>query len=291
VIDADGALAYRGRIDDTYPELGRRRLQPTEHTLADAVTAVLEGRPVAAARTEAVGCLFETPPALATSDAALTYTRDVAPIVMANCVTCHRENEVGPFSLTSYQDAAKRAGQIARVVEQRLMPPWKAAQVHGEFDGQRTLTARQIEILKAWAGGSRAEGDPADLPAMPQFVSGWRLGTPDLIMEMQADFEVPADGPDVFQNFVIPIDIPEDKLVAVVDLSQATRASFIIRSCTSTPGKRAASSTKRRLSRAIPASAIQASCPPGRSAAGRRARLPNGCPMGWAAFSARARTW
>jgi hypothetical protein len=139
--------------------------------------------------------------------------------LFANCVICHRDGEVGPFPLTRYEDAAKRAKQIARVVEQRLMPPWKAAETHGEFEGQRTLTDRQIETLKAWAGGERAEGSAADLPAVPRFSLGWRLGAPHLVLEMQSDFEVPAEGPDVFQNFVIPIDIPENKLVAAVDFA------------------------------------------------------------------------
>ncbi len=217
VLDSEGRVAYHGRIDDTYPELGRRRSETTENNLADAVAAVVQGRPVVKARTEPVGCLLETLPATRAVDAPLTYTRDVAPILFANCVICHREGEVGPFPLTSYQDAAKRTKQIARVVDQRLMPPWKAAETHGEFEGQRTLTDRQIEILKAWADGERAEGNAADLPTVPKFPSGWRLGKPDLVLEMQSDFEVRSDGPDIFQNFVIPIEVPEDKLVAVVD--------------------------------------------------------------------------
>jgi hypothetical protein len=217
VLDAQGRVAYRGRIDDTYARLGVRRVEPTENTLADAATAVRNGQAVVKARSEPVGCLLETPTDARPAEAKIAYTRDVAPILFANCLVCHREGEVGPFTLATYHDAAKRAKQIARVVKERLMPPWKAAEMHGEFEGQRTLTARQIETLQVWASGDRAEGNPADLPAMPQFPTGWRLGPPDLVLEMQAEFEVPAEGADLFQNFVIPIDIPEDKLVAVVD--------------------------------------------------------------------------
>ncbi len=217
VLNAEGHVAYQGRIDDTYPELGRRRQTPTENTLAEAVSALIESRPVPIEHTESVGCLYETPPQPSPADAHYTYTRDIAPIVFANCVSCHREGEVGPFPLTSYEDAAKRARLIARVTEKKLMPPWMPAQTHGEFDGQRTLTSRQIEILRSWAEGDRALGDPADLPPEPQFVSGWRLGKPDMILEMPEAFEVRADGADIYQNFVIPIDIPEDKLVAAVD--------------------------------------------------------------------------
>ncbi len=34
---------------------------------------------------------------------------------------------------------------------------------------------------------------------------------------MQEPFTVPANGPDLLQNFVLPIKIPEDKLVAAVE--------------------------------------------------------------------------
>jgi hypothetical protein len=56
VFDAAGRLAYRGRIDDRYVEFGVDRPAPTTHELADAVTAVLAGTPVALPVVPAVGC-------------------------------------------------------------------------------------------------------------------------------------------------------------------------------------------------------------------------------------------
>ena len=217
VLDSDGHVAYRGRIDDSYPDLGQRRQQPTTNDLADAVEALVKGKPIAQAETTAVGCVYETLPDSAAAGAKVTYTRDIAPILLANCAVCHREGEVAPFSLLSYEDAAKRAKQIARVVDRRLMPPWMPAQSHGEFENQRTLTDREIALLKTWADSGRAEGDPADMPTAPQFSTGWRLGKPDLVLEMPGDFTIPADGPDIFQNFVIPVELPTDKLVAAAD--------------------------------------------------------------------------
>lgn len=216
VLDPHGTVAYRGRIDDRFLQLGSRKPEATEETLKQAVEKVAARLPVLVSQTKPVGCYYELPPTKSLEDAQLTFNRDIAPILNANCVVCHREGEVGPFTLTSYMDAAKRARQIARVVDSKLMPPWKAAQVHGEFEGQRTLTDREIETLKAWAKSDRAEGDIADLPPTPKFASDWVLGEPDLVLEMQEDFEVPAGGSDIFRNFVIPYEIPEDKLVATV---------------------------------------------------------------------------
>src|SRR5437870_10244471 len=55
-----------------------------------------------------------------------TFNKDIAPIVYQNCAKCHRPGDVAPFSLLTYQDAAKRARLIATVTERRYMPPWKA---------------------------------------------------------------------------------------------------------------------------------------------------------------------
>jgi len=49
-------LVYHGRIDDRYVELGVERAAPTTHDLADALTAVLDGKPAPRASAPAVGC-------------------------------------------------------------------------------------------------------------------------------------------------------------------------------------------------------------------------------------------
>src|SRR5688572_2269684 len=76
---------------------------------------------------------------------------DVAPILYENCASCHRAGEVAPFSLLSYQDAAKRARMIATVTAARVMPPWKPEPDHGTFLNERRLTDGEIALLKAWA--------------------------------------------------------------------------------------------------------------------------------------------
>jgi len=61
VIDRRGALEYRGRIDDLYVALGRRRPAPTSHDLQEAIDAVLAGRSAAPSRTTALGCYIAPP--------------------------------------------------------------------------------------------------------------------------------------------------------------------------------------------------------------------------------------
>src|SRR6266404_6858309 len=92
--------------------------------------------------------------------AAPTFNKDIAPILYQNCASCHRPGEVAPFSLLSYQDAAKRAKLIATVTERRYMPPWKPEPGYGNFANERRLTDTQIALIKDWAANGAPEGDP-----------------------------------------------------------------------------------------------------------------------------------
>lgn len=146
-----------------------------------------------------------------------TFNKDVAPILFQNCAGCHHAGEVAPFALMSYTDARKHAKEIAEVVENRQMPPWKAEHGYGEFVGERRLSDSQISTITAWARGGRPEGDAADLPAAPIFSTGWTHGQPDMVVKMPQPFTLQAQGTDVFRVFVIPLNLSEDVYVTAVD--------------------------------------------------------------------------
>jgi hypothetical protein len=152
-----------------------------------------------------------------------TFTETIAPILYGNCVSCHRPGEAAPFSLISYEDVKKRGALIATVTQSRYMPPWHAAHGYGEFADERRLTDEQIAAIGEWVKLGMPQGNPAKMPKLPQFPDGWHLGKPDLILEMPAAFEVPANGPDIYRNFVLPIGIAEDKWVRAVEFHPGTR--------------------------------------------------------------------
>ncbi|HVD76873.1 MAG TPA: hypothetical protein VNH43_04655, partial [Vicinamibacteria bacterium] len=135
----------------------------------------------------------------------VTFNRQVAPIVYRNCAPCHRPGEAGPFSLLSYADVRKRADQIARVTASRYMPPWPPEPGYGDLAGERRLGEDQIALLQRWVREGAPEGPPAEAPAPPRFTEGWQLGPPDLVVEMRDTYTVPAEGGDVFRNFVLPV--------------------------------------------------------------------------------------
>jgi Flp pilus assembly protein TadD len=146
-----------------------------------------------------------------------TFNRDIAPIVFANCATCHRPGGMGPFALLDFAAVKKHATQIVDVTSSHFMPPW-LPQEGPRFLGERQLTSAQIRMFARWVETGMPEGNRAGLPARPHFPEGWKLGTPDLVVEMPASFELPAEGRDVYRNFVIPIPLAQRRFVRAVEL-------------------------------------------------------------------------
>jgi hypothetical protein len=155
--------------------------------------------------------------------AAVTFTRDVAPILDENCVECHWAGEVAPFALTSYAEAAKHARQIAEATASHYMPPWKPVHGYGRFQGERRLTQAQVATLQRWAAAGAPEGDPKALPPAPRLNDGWKLGAPDLVVEMPQPYEVPAGGADLYRCFSLPANVADGHWIRAVDFQPSNR--------------------------------------------------------------------
>src|SRR5437762_7969424 len=84
--------------------------------------------------------------------AAITFTRDVAPILQQKCQVCHQPDSIGPMPLITYEDAREYAEKIKRKVSQRLMPPWHIDRTIGiqQFKNDRSLSDEQIATLVGW---------------------------------------------------------------------------------------------------------------------------------------------
>jgi hypothetical protein len=147
----------------------------------------------------------------------VTFARDVAPIVFDACVSCHRPNGPGPFSLTTFDEVRRRATQIAQVTKSRFMPPWKVEAGIGNFVGQRQLTDREIDLIETWAKEGTPEGDPKLLPALPKLADGWLLGRPDLVVKPDAPFMLPAQQTDAFRIFAIRVPVKQRSYVTGIE--------------------------------------------------------------------------
>jgi hypothetical protein len=155
--------------------------------------------------------------------AAPVFTRDIAPILYKHCASCHHEGEVAPFPLVTYEDASKHARLIAEVTRTRAMPPWKPVAGYNHFAGERRLTDAEILTIQRWAANGAPEGNPGALPPKPTFTDDWKLGKPDLVVQLREPFEIPADGADVYECFIVPMNLSRNRFIRAVEFRPSNR--------------------------------------------------------------------
>lgn len=153
-----------------------------------------------------------------------TYTRDIARIFQTRCQQCHREGDIAPFALDSYETARDWSEDIKRVVSEGIMPPWKPVHGYGEFRDDRSLTPDEKNLLLSWIDGGMEHGDDADLPPPTEPKGDWVAGDPDLVVEMPEAYTPPRIK-DVYRCFVLPTNFDETRWVSAVDILPGDRRS------------------------------------------------------------------
>ncbi len=222
LLDAERVIRYRGRIDDQYTP-GIQKPQAGRRDLTLAIDELLAGKLVSEPEQPAVGCFIGrvTQPAVGE----VTYSKQVARIFQARCVECHRQGEIGPFALTSYEEAVGWGETIREVVDQGRMPPWFADPAHGKFLNDARLSDREKQTITEWVTAGCPQGDPQDLPEPRKFLDGWNIPEPDLVLKMsEKPFQVPAEGVVEYQHFAIDPGFSEDKWIVASEARPGNRS-------------------------------------------------------------------
>jgi hypothetical protein len=156
--------------------------------------------------------------------AKITYTKDVAPILMNRCVGCHRPGEAAPMAFTSYKETRPWAKAIKSAVVARKMPVWLADPAHGAFANDRRLSDQEIATIAAWVDAGAPEGDPKLTPPLPGFPGGWNIGKPDQVFEMGTAFDVPKEGTIPYKYFMVDPNFTEDKWIEAAEIRPSARS-------------------------------------------------------------------
>lgn len=244
LVDSRAVIRYRGAIDDQYGYT-KTSPEPSHNYLKDAIQAVLTNQPntIAVKGTVAAGCVItKVQPEKSKLDGldrvrpvseeiaeylekteptpevgAVNYAEHVATILENKCQACHRPEQVGGFSLLTYDDARKRSGMMAEVVDNRRMPPWHADPRYGHFSNNRSLTAKERAILLAWVEQGTPLGDPTKIPAAKTWPEGWTIGTPDVVFELPEVNTIPAQGTVPYYHVTVPTNFKEDMWVQAAE--------------------------------------------------------------------------
>ena len=218
LLDSRRTLVYRGMVDDQYG-LGFSKPEPANAYLARAVDALVAGRSIAMPATEAQGCLLEVEEEAAeAAEPAVTYHNRISRIVQNRCESCHRTGAAGPFELSTYTDVKRKKGMIQWVVEEKVMPPWFAAEDSGPWLNDTSLTDAERRDLLGWIEAGCPEGDEADAPLPRTWTEGWNFGEPDYVVTTEEAFEVPAEGVVDYQYAYVQTDLEEDRWLRAIEI-------------------------------------------------------------------------
>lgn len=130
-----------------------------------------------------------------------TYWADVKPIVDASCTGCHQPGEIGPFSLTDYDETKAVGDLVSKVVGEKTMPPFITDSECRDYKHDPSLSDGQIEVLQTWVDEGMPEGDPANEGEALE-TSASRLSRVDQVLEMPVAYS-PKSYPDDYRCFVV----------------------------------------------------------------------------------------
>jgi hypothetical protein len=213
-------VVYRGPVDDRlYYETAKPTAQ--QHFLRDAIAALLDGRAVDLAAPSAIGCRVS----LHKQKEEVSYAKQVAPILMEKCVSCHQAGGIGPWAMDSYKMVKGWSAMMREVLMNRRMPPWHADPAIGSFANDRSLSVEQMRTLVHWidAGAPRGEGPDPLLERKAQIVPEWPLGEPDVVIDVPEQ-QIPASGFIDYRYISIPLPVDRDVWVRAVDVRPSNRA-------------------------------------------------------------------
>ena len=148
----------------------------------------------------------------------MTWHNRVSRIVQDNCQECHRSGENGPFELMNLADVKAQRAMIKKVVKNRTMPPWFATPETGHWRNDRSLTERDREDLLGWLEAGLPEGDTKDAPAPRVWLEGWRIGKPDVVLEVPEVQKIPAKGEVKYRYINVETSFDEDKWVKAMEI-------------------------------------------------------------------------
>ena len=179
-----------------------------------------------------VGGLLAAAPAGARAQAGPTFARDVAPILQQRCQTCHRDGQMAPMALVTYEDVRPWARAIRTKVAERSMPPWHIDRTIGiqAFENDISLSDAEIDVIVRWVDAGAPRGDDADLPPPVEWPAGdvWRLedryGRPPDLVVSSPPWTQSAEGQDQWWQPVVETGLTEDRWVTGIEIRPTIEA-------------------------------------------------------------------
>ena len=221
-------VVYTGALDDRLNYENQKK-EASEHYLKNSIDEILAGKEVQLPDTNSLGCLINFPNKGEKSrQTSISYSEDIAPMLLENCTVCHRKGGVGPWAMTDYNMVKGFSLMMREVVRTKRMPPWHADPIIGQFSNDRSLNNEEIKTLVHWieAGAPRGEGTDPLLGAttsQSEWTNEVKLGPPDYIINIPST-DIPATGVVDYQYKFVTNTVGKDVWVKAAEILPGDKA-------------------------------------------------------------------
>jgi Copper type II ascorbate-dependent monooxygenase, C-terminal domain len=165
--------------------------------------------------------------------AEINFYDNIAPIVHKNCTPCHQPNKSAPFNLVKYEDVARRAKFISKVIESRYMPPFPADRKFQSYLNERSLTVGEIATIKLWIEGEMKEGvrkstvdsgrRSAPQSANDNNIFSLQEKKPDLVLKMNKPYSILGENVEDFRFFSLPSNTLKDEYIEAIGFNAGNK--------------------------------------------------------------------
>jgi len=179
-------------------------------SIAQVLPSLLAQDGAEIASAQPTGQLIDFAAKTAHQQASVSYTKDIVPILQENCVSCHHDGAIGPWSMSSHAMVRGWSPMMREVVMTRRMPP-------GQIDGHvgkkiaevAGLTSAEKQKLVHWIDAGAPMGEGTDPLPLMTFTDGkFSLGEPDMVFKVPAQ-SIPATG--VIDYRYVPVELNLDR--------------------------------------------------------------------------------
>ena len=169
-------VVYQGRVGDA------------GNDVRTALETLLGGGQPSAGRPADKGIAIEYASSAGRTAETISYRDDIVPILTENCVSCHHDGGIGPWSMSSHAMVKGWSKMMREVVMTRRMPPGQIDHHVGKpIADMAGLTTAEQQLLIHWidAGAPADTADEDPLAKLTFTEQHFTLGEPDIILPPQ----------------------------------------------------------------------------------------------------------
>ena len=212
-------------IDPQTMTLAHRGSMDAIEDLTNVLAAILAGEAVAEKGTPSQGAQIAFKSKVEDQQQMVSYTQDIVPILQDNCVSCHHDGGIGPWSMSNHAMIQGWSAMMREVVMTRRMPPGQIdPHVGKEIDEVAGLTNRELQQLVHWIdAGAPVDGQSDPLTAMTFEDPKFSLGEPDMVFKVPAQ-TIPATGIVDYRYVPVELNLDRDVWVRAMEFVPGDRA-------------------------------------------------------------------